>query len=447
MPHDRRSLPRLSIAAALLSLSAAVHAAPVSVDMPAQPLAASIQQLSHLSGVSIGGDASLLAGRTAPAVRGTMEPIAALNRLLAGSGLEAQAAGAGSLLVVPAQGAGTELPLVVVSAAREADGSAAAGYRVGTVKNVGPWGEHGMQETPYSINVISSDLIDNQIAVDNTQIFQMAPNVQPGAPASVDGAGASAPFIRGFTANAAIDGLPITTGAIPLADVERVEILNGVSTFLNDSPSLGGVVNYVMKRPTAEPLAKVTLGNYGGEQYYTQVDLGGPIAGDKRLDYRLNVAHVEGDTAKKGQHLKRTLYSGAIDWHLTNDVLLQFNASRNEYRQKGMSVYWNNRYHYGYHSIPDPHRSFSQPWIKSSSVIEKYGANLTWNINDNFTMRAMYQYKDVESGTNGMVRNGVTSMESGGAAGGLDGENLVVAARLAPVQPGHRQCFFPRRGN
>jgi iron complex outermembrane receptor protein len=108
------------------------------------------------------------------------------------------------------------------------------------------------------------------------------------------------------------NGVPVYANAIPLADVDRIEILNGVSTFLDDAPSIGGVINYVLKRPTAEPLAQVTLGNYGGEQYYTHVDLGGPITQGKRLGYRFNAMHVEGDTAKKWQHLKRTFYSGPL---------------------------------------------------------------------------------------------------------------------------------------
>jgi outer membrane receptor for monomeric catechols len=46
-------------------------------------------------------------------------------------------------------------------------------------------GERSLQDTLYTLNVISSDLIENQISVDNTQIFQIAPNVQPSTVASV----------------------------------------------------------------------------------------------------------------------------------------------------------------------------------------------------------------------------------------------------------------------
>jgi hypothetical protein len=94
---------------------------------------------------------------------------------------------------------------------------------------------------------------------------------------------------------------------------------------------------------------------------------------------------------------------------LTDNVLLQFNASRNEYQQKGMSVWWNSMQRAGYHFVPDPDRAFSQPWIKASSVTERYGVDLTWNLNSAMTLRAKYQYNGLEADTNGMVRNDITS--------------------------------------
>ncbi len=76
MPSSRFTSPIRPIAAAMLSLVAAwAQAVPLAIDLPAQPLSTSIQQLSRQSGLSIGGNAALLESKTAPAVHGTLEPM------------------------------------------------------------------------------------------------------------------------------------------------------------------------------------------------------------------------------------------------------------------------------------------------------------------------------------------------------------------------------------
>ncbi len=63
---------------------------------------------------------------------------------------------------------------------------------------------------------------------------------------------------------------------------KRIEVLNGLSGFLYGGANVGGAVNYVLKRPTSTPIANLTLGNYGGGQFFTHADLGGPIHVDGR---------------------------------------------------------------------------------------------------------------------------------------------------------------------
>ncbi len=141
MPSSRFISPIRPIAAAMLSLVAAwAQAAPLAIDLPAQPLSTSVQQLSRQSVLSIGGNAALLEGKAAPAVKGAMEPLVALNRLLAGSGLEAITAADGSLVVRNGSVA-TLAEVSVMAAAAPDEGSAQAGYRPETAKATGPWGD------------------------------------------------------------------------------------------------------------------------------------------------------------------------------------------------------------------------------------------------------------------------------------------------------------------
>jgi iron complex outermembrane receptor protein len=163
----------------------------------------------------------------------------------------------------------------------------------------------------------------------------------------------------------------------------------GPGTFLHDSNSIGGLVNYVTKSPTAYRLAKLTVGNYGGEQYYLHADLGGPIDAEKRFRYRLNLMGQNGETAVKGNSLHRELYSFALDWNPTDNLLLNLHARRHIYRQNGSPPYWNSAAT-GYNWVPDPDQTYTQGYTGSDQEIDTYGGKLDWRINDIFSLRANY---------------------------------------------------------
>ncbi len=59
------------------------------------------------------------------------------------------------------------------------DGSVVAGYRVGEVTTLGPFQGLKVQDTPFTINIISSDLIENtQSYASPDKIIDMLPGVQ-----------------------------------------------------------------------------------------------------------------------------------------------------------------------------------------------------------------------------------------------------------------------------
>lgn len=99
-------VPKVALA---LSISVAALSAPLapaaaaqeqrqSYDLPAQPLAQSLREVSMRSGRSIAAPADLLRGRIAPAVRGSYTLPEVVETLLAGSGLIARRVGDGLLI-------------------------------------------------------------------------------------------------------------------------------------------------------------------------------------------------------------------------------------------------------------------------------------------------------------------------------------------------------------
>lgn len=72
---------------------------PASYDIPAQPLGAALLELGRQSGLEISFPPAAVAGKQAPALQGEYSALAALTRLLAGSGLALRAEGPGRYII------------------------------------------------------------------------------------------------------------------------------------------------------------------------------------------------------------------------------------------------------------------------------------------------------------------------------------------------------------
>jgi iron complex outermembrane receptor protein len=290
---------------------------------------------------------------------------------------------------------------VTVTAQKEkpATGTAAEGYRVEDTYTTGPWGEMKLQDTPYSISVVSAEQIENMQISTPDQLFRIDPLTQSWKQQTFNNwAGV---YIRGFNVTtAAQDGIRDSTNyGIFLEDKERVEILTGLSGFLYGPANVGGLVNYVTKRPTDYSLADVTVGDYGGQNYYVHGDFGGKIDKAGVFTYRLNVLGQDGQTFIDNQNLRKDLFSGALDWHVASNVLLEFNASHSDYDLEGMPTQWRFvapgvvQTHF---PVPDADKLWSEPWTYNKTTTNMGGVRGQWDINDIFTLRTAYLYNTTE---------------------------------------------------
>ena len=120
------------------------------------------------------------------------------------------------------------------------------------------------------------------------------------------------------------EGLPINAEtAIALDNKDRVEILKGTSGMQAGTSAPGGLVQYVVKRPTDAPLRSVRIEATGSGSVLAAADLGGRFGAGKEFGYRLNVAdeHLDSDThSTRGS---RQLLALALDWRISRDTLLQ----------------------------------------------------------------------------------------------------------------------------
>ncbi|AXX90831.1 hypothetical protein CKA55_05330 [Arcobacter suis] len=356
-----------------------------------------LEKISKESKLSYIVDENLIEGKNAANINNIEGVKNALDKVLAGSGLEATIEN-GTIIIKKKiiVGSGTILDDISVTDSYRT-GSAEDGYVVNEVKQIGFWGAKSLQDTPYSMTVMPQELIENSIAGDMDQVYKMNPITQTGPTTSVYGT----PYatIRGFgTQTGIMDGVRLssTSSGISMEELESVEILNGLSGFMYGVGNVGGTTNYVLKRPTYKPLTNLTIGNYGAEQYFTHLDLGNKIDEKGKFAYRLNTSYQDGETSKDDQNIERKLISGAIDWNVSDDLLLQLEAAHQYYKAEGREQAF-------YSDIPnvlpsadslDMNKTYvPNNWLYNETETNRVGLNANWSINDIFTLRSAYLYK------------------------------------------------------
>ena len=277
------------------------------------------------------------------------------------------------------------------------NGTAENGYVVKETTGIGLWDKRSLQDTPYQMSIVSQDMIENT-ASGIDQIFKMNPVVQV-TRTSTSSHSWNTPEIniRGFSAsgNHILDGIPFSwVEGVTTEELERIEVLNGLSGFLYGVGYVGGAVNYVTKKPTLERVTDLTIGSTGNEAAYIHADLGGKIDEKGKFSYRLNALKQDGETSIKDQNIDRELITGALDWRVTDDLLLTFDASHKENKTDKLTASFNSNQSA---SILDPKQGYSPAWTFSDTSQDRLGFKSLWQINDNVKLRTGYIHLEHEN--------------------------------------------------
>lgn len=174
--------------------------------------------------------------------------------------------------------------------------NATAGTRLGTK----------IKDLPQSITVLTEDFLQDIGAINLEDALAYVGGVSPGEAqpnggdaSTIRGYGAPFPFKDGIR-----DESLNTKG--DMADIERVEVLKGPSSFIYGNVfGVGGAINKVSKRPKAKAAYNVRamVGQY--DFYRAQFDATGPVSRDKSWLYRFVYAQEDGDTYRDFTHGKR----------------------------------------------------------------------------------------------------------------------------------------------
>ncbi|XAH25533.1 TonB-dependent siderophore receptor [Xylophilus sp. GW821-FHT01B05] len=323
-PARNRLRSRLALAAALAISASAVQAQPASntptdITISAQPLAQALNELARQARVTLVVAPALVAGKSAPALSGRLTLEQALERLLAGSGLQASVDG--STVVVRPAPASSHTSLAEVTVAANAERETPWGTLHGYIAKRGATAtktDTPLIETPQSISVITRDQMDAQ----GIQTVEQSLRYTAGVLTEITGYDLryASLNIRGFDASLYRDGLRVfKTGTYGdwLADpqaLERVEVLKGPSAVLYGQGGPGGLVNQVSKRPTATPINEVTVSAGNHDRYQAAFDIGRPLNDDGSLLFRLNGLVRDSKTQTDYSQDNRLFIAPALTW-------------------------------------------------------------------------------------------------------------------------------------
>jgi iron complex outermembrane recepter protein len=187
--------------------------------------------------------------------------------------------------------------------------------------------------------------------------------------------------IRGFVLdnrfNFRRDGLPINAEtSIALDNKSEVQFLKGISGMQAGTSAPGGLVNYVVKRPTDAPLRSVFLEWEQPGSVTGSVDLSQRFGEGQAFGVRVNAAAAHLDPMINDSRGDRSLFALAADWRIGTDTLLEAEVERShrsQPSQPGFSMLGD--------AIPapgDPRLSLNnQPW-SLPVVFDGTTASLRW---------------------------------------------------------------------
>ncbi len=274
----RSTFGSVAPSALALAIASAAHAqveAPktVAFDVASQPLSTALLSLGRQASLSVLAPSNLVEGKIAPAVRGELSVAAALERLLAGSGLKFEFVQSNAVRIVaidhaqltpdPAHAndallARTEPERVIVTGTNIAglypESSPVIAYTARDIARTGATTlEQFVAKLPQNLGTYSQYAAGTEANASN-----------PNGVSSIDlrglGVGTTLTLLNGRRMALSNSGQSADISLIPASAIARVEVLTDGASAIYGSDAVGGVVNFVLRHDFDGAESRVSYG-------------------------------------------------------------------------------------------------------------------------------------------------------------------------------------------
>ena len=249
--------------------------------------------------------------------------------------------------------------------------------------------EADLSSVPRSVQVINSEVMEQQAASDLSDVVQNVSNVTE----HNNFGGTRDLFkIRGFEANVYEDGTRVYGVAQDKAvieDLESVEVVKGPESVLYGNMSPGGLINLISKRPTpiAQNQVKVTMDEHGKQRL--SVDFSGPANDDGTVLYRLVGVFDDSESWRDASDSKQVFIAPSLSWLVTDDTTLTFSYKYNKeelpFDRGTLAV--RNSTNTGWEFLDIDEKRLGTDFSRQEREVHKFGFDIDHDINDYWSMR------------------------------------------------------------
>ncbi|MBV7494268.1 TonB-dependent siderophore receptor [Pseudomonas sp. PDM24] len=293
-------------------------------NLPAAPLASTLNQIASQAGLALSLNPSLAAGKTSAPVKGQFDATGALREALRGTGLQLEQSSAGTYSLVAVPEGVMALPETDVIGLENAETawSPVEGY-VATRTAAGTKTDTALVEAPRSISVATRQQMEDR----GVQNLDDAVRYMPGIVASSFGSDTRADWllVRGFEPTQFLDGLPLPKGvyANPKQEtwnLERLALLRGPASSVYGQTPPGGLLDMVSRRPSAESSNEIQV-QYGSDNH-RQINFASTGKIDDEGQFLYGLSGVVRDSGTQIDHVDNKRYNIApsLTWNIDEDT-------------------------------------------------------------------------------------------------------------------------------
>ncbi|SCZ71219.1 MULTISPECIES: TonB-dependent siderophore receptor [unclassified Pseudomonas] len=327
----RPSLLAVAIALCVPLASPALMAAEQSTsvrayNLPAAPLASTLNQIASQAGLALSLNPSLATGKTSAPVKGQFDAPGALREALRGTGLQLEHSSAGTYSLVATPEGVVALPQTNITGqqAGESAWGAVDGY-LATRTAAGTKTDTSLVEAPRSISVATRQQMEDR----NVQNLDDAVRYMPGIVSASYGSDTRYDWmrVRGFEPTQFLDGLPLPRGvyANPKAEtwnLDRLALLRGPASSVYGQTPPGGLLDMVSRRPSADTSHAVQI-QYGSDNY-RQINFASTGKIDDEGQFLYGLSGVVRDAGTQVDHIDNKRYNIApsLTWNIDTDTKL-----------------------------------------------------------------------------------------------------------------------------
>ncbi len=301
-------------------------------------------------------------------------------RLLGGSAalLSATSIGMTAVAAEETAAAGRQRDEIVVVGERE------TGYRA-TEQSSALFGERSILRTPFSVTSFSQELLIDQQVRKLGDIVRNDPSATVSSPPGFN----DTINLRGFTLDNSNgyrrEGLIFQNQVQnPFENKAAVEILKGPAALRYGFANPGGVVNYILKRPTEDTYKYLELFGDTNGSVGAHFDLGAQVTDD--IGIRVNALGARDAAFVDGVAGPRHLFSTFIEWRATDRLRIDLEAEY-EYREQEQQATISD-FSFDPSVTPEQRRALIDSFDQTTFLGEEFGTYPTRNFIG--SLRAVY---------------------------------------------------------